>query len=273
MTKYIGEKPKDTLSYLTWFDRSGALQLLRPDLLLMEEASSSASVTSHPVEEGGNISDHYRLEEKTLTVSLLFSNSPVRGDLSPSAKGAFTDIILQYQPEPEKRFPFSPGGITRTVLGGVESLLGLAKTLPETISAFGFDEVPNRIGEAVNVLTRLQEEGILIYVSTSVALYDNMALEHISYQRSNAPPSDSITISLSLKHVSFVESKEADTLPVEPRGTLGTKTGGSNTKKKTEEEVTEKPDTRTLAQALANGAGTSGKGIGSAIKNIFTPLP
>lgn len=79
------------------------LVLLTADAAVEEIHETSAEVTNHPIEEGGDVSDHVQPQPRTLRMSLLFSRTPRLERLQDinrieNTHRQFLDIIFDRQP-------------------------------------------------------------------------------------------------------------------------------------------------------------------------------
>jgi hypothetical protein len=240
----------ENLPFIEWEDDSGATQRLYADVLLSEETTLAASVSEHPIEAGADITDHYRPENETVDLVLIFTDSGTRGDLSPNAVGSERLVPLVYpaarqQTDFQKAFDtFSPGALVRMGL----NTLNPPTPLPTSVKAFAFDAQPSRGAEAFDTIQQIRLGAKICKVSTTIIDFIDMVLTSAKILRDDT--TDQTKVSVSFQRVRFVQTDVAIALPVEPRAQKATKAGAQGTHPE-EAEV----DKRSFAKKLLNKGG------------------
>lgn len=151
----------------------------------------SAEVTEHPVEEGGNITDHVRQRNFVLSLD-----------------GVIVDYPLN---------------------NGREKSTGATV---KTYSAVGKAGEKTRSVEASNLFQRLQKEGVLCKVTTSLKIYENMVLKE--YTTNKTPDTKgAIRFTLTFQEIKLVQSKDikiarVSTRKAQPKRDVGNQTGKTN---------------------------------------------
>lgn len=223
----------ENLPFIEWVDDAGDTQRLYPDVLLSEETTLAASVSEHPIEVGADITDHYRPENETVDLEMVFTDSGTRGDLSPNASGSIRTIPLTYPAAAEADLfqTFSPGGLTRMGL----NVLSPPTPLPKSVQAFGFDTKPRRGAEAFDTIQQIRLGAKICKVSTTIIDFVDMVLISSKIRRDDS--TDKTAVSATFQRVRFVQTDVAIALPVEPRAQPAKKAGAQGTKP---EEVEDK---------------------------------
>lgn len=234
-------KPVEDLPYIEWEGDFGLAQRIYADVVKREEIVLSAAVTEFAIEDGSKITDHYIAEPNVVRVEMFFSGSPVRGDLI-----GFTNPGL-VAPK-VVNLPTYP--IPVSLQGGVQAIggaLGLGSGGPMVYEALQFLQQPDELRHAHEVILELRENGTLITVGTTLAVYPEMAIMNATITR-DENSGDGGTITLDLKQLTFVSSDItlAIALPKEPR---------AQTRKASNKQVPQKEPEgpkKTAAAALAD---------------------
>jgi len=225
------------LPFIEWTEpETGSLARIYADVVKDEAPNYPAIVTDHPVEQGSKIVDHYRKDPETFKIVMYFSGSPLRGDLDPDNPGSVNTFKLIKGQYPDGPPIFTPGGLTNAVGSAVGSLakaIGFGGASPPTSwQALSFPTDPRkRFRKIVQLIKRLQTEGILVTVGASFDSIDNMAIMNAAPHRS-AELGDGFELELDLKEVRFVTSELTldAPIPLEPRAQPKKNTGSSGTK-------------------------------------------
>lgn len=77
LTPRIDKKGRLRQAYLSWTDASGATATLIFDLVESEEWSRSSEVSQNPVEQGANITDNVRPQNRKCTLKVFATNEPI----------------------------------------------------------------------------------------------------------------------------------------------------------------------------------------------------
>lgn len=192
-----------TLS-LSWTDKkSGQTKSARFDVVSQETHESIMAITSHPVEEGSNVVDHARPEPERITIEGYVSNKPLFSNPGVEKLADFTDKKLDV-PKPPSPLSPTPGGITRSVTGLVDSLLHPPPSKATVLAPTG--DFPDRAKAMWALLKDAQQKRSLITVTTKLEELDNMIVARLSAPRTLADGSGS-TIQLELERVRIVSSE------------------------------------------------------------------
>lgn len=209
------------MQYVEWVEpKSSATIRIYPDVIEVETASLPATITSHAVEKGAKITDHYRKDLETCTIALFFSSHPIRGDLDDDNPGEVGPVKLNIPPLSNGAPIYTPGGLSSAIGGAIGSLFGGGGGLPKTLDVLKFATDPReRFAAAVETFRRLQTEGILITAGTSFGRFENMGITLATPSRT-PEIGGSGKIELQLSQMRFVTSDIASALPLpkEPRG-------------------------------------------------------
>lgn len=241
------------LPYLEWVDDAGVSQRLYPDVQENESTTLSSVITTHPIEVGADAADHIRPENETVDVTWVFSNSPVRGDLSPQFVGSERYQLLTYPQGPGGPPIFTPGGVVNAFAAPLSS----QAPLPESIRVFGFDADVQRVSEAFDTIQDLRDAKRIVTIATSVAVFESMVITQAVVTKDLAI-GDGVRIALTVQRITFVESDVALALPIEPRGQAKKKAAAEGTKPK---EMS-KAELSSTAKAFLNSTGLTSFGSG-----------
>jgi len=127
-----------------------------------------AEITEHPVETGSNIADHIRARNLTVSLEAVITDYPLKS-LSEASKGVSVQIYS------------AVGTQAATGTGNGRSI------------------------EASNLFQRLQVNGILCTVNTSLRKYENMALKEYSVTKT-ANDKGAIRVNLSFQEIRKVST-------------------------------------------------------------------
>lgn len=154
LTPRIDKKGRLRQAYLSWTDASGATATLIFDLVESEEWSRSSEVSQNPVEQGANITDNVRPQNRKCTLKVFATNEPIGssqwGDatLDPSTvtlpgQPAFTpfdgiiDVQLWDSHLQERILAGSVAGLLGSAIGG--AIGGVGGNLAASAFAAGAD--------------------------------------------------------------------------------------------------------------------------------------
>jgi hypothetical protein len=212
------DRPKDALCYVE-YDSGSGVQRIYADAWKNEKISATATITSHAVETGAKISDHYLPDQLTATASLFISGSPIRGDLDPDFVGKKTSFPFQRPNYPNNTPLLSPGGVLNAVEGlaatGLAAIgLGGKDPLPDKLNVLAFNQDPRgRLRKVYEQLLALRQSGTLVAVGFSTCRIENLGMSSIVLARS-ADDGDSGTIDLEFQQMNFVSTQSAAAIPV-----------------------------------------------------------
>lgn len=177
----------------TEIDFDGVESETHPDL---------ATVTEHPVETGANIVDHVRLEPGVISLSVIVSNTPIRGGESRS--------ISYDLPKREPPFDGTPGALFREAKALFASDPG-----PLIVQATTFPAI-DRISLIQGLLDEIRRAAELVAVVTMSRTYYDCVLIRSELARSRF---GSAVFGLDFRRIEIVSTKSvAAPVPLEPRG-------------------------------------------------------
>lgn len=211
------------------------------DAVTSEATEGTAGVTEHPVEEGADVADHVRDELDTVTLEVVVTNQPIKDvnnlyglDLNYTESlevettepviGAKKLDIPKYRP-----FPVTPGALLQTISNAVTDLLSddtvaqvYGQTEPKTLLAGAqIQNWPtkfNAITDTEALLSKWKQEGVVGQVITPWKTFPSVVIVRVSTLR-DATIGDAAKISLTLREIRFVESKQVTApVPTEARG-------------------------------------------------------
>lgn len=246
------------MAHLEWKDQLGQVIALHFDAIQIVEHNQSALVTSHPVEDGPDISDHIRPELPRISLSGLVSNTPIRAIAALTSKngnrkaiGAYRKVPLAKSPAGGPRASALQGGL---VQAGINAIRGA--TLPTDFEALQFDGLQSRVKEVTDILTEALEEKRLVKFVDEARAYENMAIERRAVVRS-ADGGKAAQVQLDLVQIKIVTSAVVDApIPAELRGQGMTAVGSAAATlgKNANVDEKKKEQVKSLAASLFDGA-------------------
>lgn len=219
---------------LSWTDKaSGEFHFVRFDAVSAETHEALMTLTSHPVEEGANVTDHARPENKQLSIEAYVSNKPLLSNPGAESFLELGTIPLNLPKVPGAVAP-TPGAITRTITAGIDAALHKAPDKASVEKPSG--DFPNRAKAMWELLTKAQGAAALITVSTTLEQVDNMMIERVTSPRT-VQDGNGATFQVDLKRVRIVKSETVDApVPAESRGAKEADKGSKNAKKTDEKK-------------------------------------
>jgi hypothetical protein len=206
------------------------------DASIDEQHSAQATITDHPVETGPSVTDHIRPLPRKLVLRGMTTNTPI--------------FDKQQIPQQLSGIPGGLGGTTVADFSGNYSK-EFTDELGRKYKALGFDdEKLDRVKAVYGALVEAALGGGIFTVVTSLATYENMAIEDFSTPR-NVINSNSIEYQISFKELRIVTTELVDA------------TAPKTKKKKRGNVVTKDPTPKQEKQAQ-----TVAKDIGDALKNL-----
>ena len=145
----FGKKKRVTIAEIDPNNENNILNVLTLDCTVSEGHEKSATVTDHPVEEGSDISDNYRLNPDFVTINGIVSDNPVLALASIRAQSAL-----------------------RTPEGASALRIKEDGTQAKDVKA-------TRSEEAYAFVERLMEQKRLVRASTNLKDYKNMAITNL----------------------------------------------------------------------------------------------
>ena len=246
---------------LTWKDKkSGEQKRVRFDAVTSESHEAVMAITSFPVEEGPDVSDHARPDQDRVTIEGYVSNKPTFSNPGVDRVMAFKSTQLKI---PEKRGGpplVSPGGLTSAVSGAVGSLLsGPPADKMQVLTPSGTWK--DRAREMFELLdaARLSATRLTI-ISPKVRTVEDMLIERIAVPRTTAD-GEGLTFQIDLVKVRIVSSETVDApVPTELRGMPQVSKGSQSTK-----EADDDAKKREKAASIAANLFDGGKGLLGAV--------
>lgn len=248
--------PISELPYIEWVEpNTGAVKRLYADVMQTEGAHLPATVTKHTVEVGSKITDHYRKEPETVTIRMYFTRNPLRGDLDEDSPGVVRHFPLNFPKYPPGAPLYTPGGLAQGAIGAISSLLG-GNSEPSGFEALAFANPPLRFEKSIELVRRLQSEGILCVFGTTFGRFEDMGILDAAPSREEDGSASGI-IEFQAEQIRSVSSEVATAGPLaaEPRGQPKGQNGASGADDVDGEEAS-------VAKASLNSAGVTTKGSG-----------
>lgn len=210
-------KPKSELPYIEWTEANGSVARLYADVIEAEGLELPAVVTEHAVEKGANVTDHYRKQLEEGTFTMFFSGSPIRGDLDPDNPGTLSSEKLPIKPA-KRASLFGVSNLLNAGVGALTDALGGGTGEPTHMTVLKFASQPKRLDAALELVRRLQTEGLLINIKFSFGRAENMGITKAGFSR-KPEDGDGGSVVIDAKQMKFVESDIAlaTPLPEEPR--------------------------------------------------------
>jgi hypothetical protein len=170
------------------------LEAIVMDAVINETHTLTNTITEHPVEKGGDISDHIRPEPDEITMQCVISNTP----LSTSQQSRAVRL---------GEYTLTTTNVERGQIGDMQ---GLAAS-------------------AWKNLKKLRTEGVVVTVSTTLEDYTSMAIKSITVPRS-AKNYDALEFTISFKKIVIVQNKLTRSKTTNPSSQTKGKAGAQTTK-------------------------------------------
>lgn len=224
--------------------RDGSTELVKFDATIEENFDHTAMVTSHPVDSGGNISDHVNPTMPRITADVVVSNTPAvpvdtqMDGVSGSVQPRSFNVTL-----PDRRPRVDPTGFAP----------GIPQPAIITAQLLTFNGIVNRVRTVWDLLIELQESGTPFTILTGLRDYSDMVLERISTSRT-AETGTIIQVQIDMVQIRRAVSRDvAAPEPVEPRG-KGRKNRGNQPSDEDEDKTVDEdePRSESLLHRLLN---------------------
>lgn len=240
------------MTTLYWTDDdTGELTAITFDTTTSEEPVDTVTITSHPLEEGADTTDHVRKEPEEITVEAYITNTPHHGNLGPDDDHVLTTIPLRVPvigPRGTQSIPLTiaqpPIGLSVSglVTAGINALTdashitataqsdGDPKTL--SLSARGLQSPTkrNRARIAYDALRAAQEAASLITVIAEDREYFDMILQRIARPRATGDGT-AFKFQIDLHRIRIASSRTVEApKPAEARGSATVSSGTQATK-------------------------------------------
>lgn len=239
---------------LTWEDDAGAAVSAVFDVDLQETHEGTNIITEHPVEDGADIADHIRPQLRRFTVEGFVSDTPLLSNPDVVNKTTFVALELQI---PDQPFKFGVSNLINAGVGAISDALFPPK--PIRVNMLTFDNFESRIRAARDVLESARVTARLVRILTSIAEYDNMAIEQVVITRSPEDGSGA-HFTVALKEIEKVSSDV--TVAPEPAELSGStkKAAGSKNAKEDDAKI-DGLKKSLLAQLVDSAPGFLGGGL------------
>lgn len=190
---------------IAWTGADGQTYSVALDATLRQAHESTNTVTEHPVETGGNMSDHIRPDLDTLAIDGVISNTPVY--LPPDHTDGAREVDVEVE---------GVASGVRIPLPAVGSLVGTIPISPTPKGVVrGFDPEFDRISACYAALLKLRNEGVLCRVITHLRIYESMAIRRLGV---TLEPETGHALPLSMEFVQIrIGSTEEVPVPEIPR--------------------------------------------------------
>lgn len=217
------------MAHLEWKSKIGLVQWARFDAVRVVELSQNATVTTHPVQKGANVTDHVRVAQPHFSITGYVSIAPL--SLMANVVGP-KDIPIPsglYQPVQLPGPPFRQSALLRTLQIGVidaaiEAVSNAAS--PNLVESLITNNPTDRVSTMAAKLLELQETVEMIRFVDELRTYENMVIANLVGTRT--AQFYGAVFQIELEAINVVESKLVDLpLPAEPRGQAGKATAGS----------------------------------------------
>lgn len=231
--------------YLRWQNLAGKFITVYFDATTKESVESALSITTHPVEEGSDITDHAHEGPDHISVEGYISNKPLPSNPGVTGTTGYGPVYapssLEFKRMPLKRIgedlftdlgesppnlldsikgavsAVSPGGLTKLVMGGLEGLLHKPPDHAVVFAAsdFGWEDRARRVYQLLRAAQSIRAR---VEVGIKMVTLSDMLIAKLSAPRT---PKDGggCSISLDLQRVRIVRSATVFApLPAEDRG-------------------------------------------------------
>lgn len=139
------------------------------DAMLTEVHMFAAEGTDHPVEDGANLSDHYRPAPRAVQLSGVITDTPMRVPGSHQNNAQPKQITFDI---PNELFGMQLGPIPISIKG-----------TPKQGSVTGFSTTMERVRSTWEEFEAIFEQRRIITIVTSLRVYDNMTLRELEVEK------------------------------------------------------------------------------------------
>lgn len=207
------------------------LESIVMDVVEEENHDLSNTLTDHPVEQGGDVTDHIRQDPDVITLRCFISNTPLSRDQQTRAikRG---DITVTTSAEERGKV-----GADGLALGGWKKL------------------------------RKLRDEGIIVTVSTTLGDYTSMAVKSISAPR-NATNYDGLEFTITFRKIVIVRNKLTRNVKSSDPSTQRKAKAGAQT---TKDAGSNKPTSFgfSFADEMTNSPNNDAAGTAGAVQNFL----
>jgi hypothetical protein len=197
------------------WEEEGQLKVVVFDATLRYVMTSSASVTSHPVERGQAVTDHIRSEPLAFSADVFVTNHPIVSVGQDGATGSVQRLDLTGQ-----RRDFLKGAQGKTAAKyEVKEVTASAQVLQ-------FPDSFDRILTIWETLSRFCNEGILVTLVNHLGDFDNVAITRVTAPREAR---GSVTFTIEGRQIKLVDSEIVEVEPLETRAERARRLGAVGT--------------------------------------------
>lgn len=233
---------------LYWLDKdTNAVASVTFDIVSNETHDSALNITSHPVEDGVDVTDHARSDPKTLNIEGYVSNKPILSNLfnNPLLSDtvwnsmAYTLVDLDLDggatqadlPASTSGAPiFTPGGLTSAIKGAISSLLFGKPANPKAAVLKFVGDPPDRAKDVFDKLSAAQDSKQLITAVTKFGTIVSLLIAKLTLPR-QTEDGDGAHFQVTLHQIRVVQSETVDApKAAEARGAPGQAKGSQAAK-------------------------------------------
>lgn len=251
---------------LYWVDKvSSIVKTVNFDAVTSETHDNAMALTSHPVEDGVDVTDHARPEQRKLSVEGFVSNKPLWSNLLANPLNVNDQVkLLSYQakqldiPKKQGGAPiFTPGGLVAAATSAIGSLLHGPPPSTAFVLTSGGD-FPDRAVAVYDLLEEARTKAALISAITIFGTISNLLISKVSIPRKPDDGNGAVFV-VDMTQVRIVKSETVNApSPAEARGKKEIAKGSKNVKK---------AEAKGKAQMVSVLAGAE-DGVGSLVKPL-----
>jgi hypothetical protein len=152
------------------FERDGyRIDTIAIDAVVRETHRFAGEATTHPVEDGSDVSDHYRAASRAVQLEGVITDTPLRVPATHNSGAVITQRTIEM---PTEIFGMRLGPISLTVPGA-----------PQQGSVSTFSTPMERVKSTWESFEQIFEEQKIITIVTSLRTYVDMALSELEVER------------------------------------------------------------------------------------------
>lgn len=150
---------------ITWFDESGTEHFLNADVAVSADDTRSGTLTTHPVESGADVADHYVHDPDTFTISVAQTQTPI-----------FSDDRFFNQTKTLKFKPSTPRGVVALAIGAVGGLITGKKSGEIKISVLATGSPIDRVADIHDQFIEIKQKTLPININFKGRRYEQFIL-------------------------------------------------------------------------------------------------
>jgi hypothetical protein len=152
------------------FERDGyRIDTIAIDAVVRETHHFAGEVTTHPVEDGSDVSDHYRPASRAVQLEGVITETPLRVPASHNSGAVLTQRTIEM---PTELFGMRLGPIALTIPGA-----------PQQGSVTTFSTPMERVKGTWESFEEIFEQQKIVTIVTSLRVYADMALSELEVER------------------------------------------------------------------------------------------